>query len=55
MLIGIFLICLGLLFLMDNLGFIQGKIWDYVWPVFFIVLGASLILKRASVRGSEDE
>ena len=44
--VGIFLICMGILYIMSNTGVIQGDVWDYILPVFLILLGASIIIKR---------
>jgi hypothetical protein len=44
--IGFFLICVGILVILGNMGFIRGDIWQYIWPLFLILLGASMILKR---------
>ncbi len=48
------LIIIGLLFLFQNLGYLDiGDVISDYWPVFLIVWGVSLILKRRPV--SEDE
>ena len=44
--IGVFLICVGFLVILSNMDIIRGDVWDYIWPVFFILLGASMIIKR---------
>lgn len=47
---AIFLILIGVLFLLGNLGIIQGDVWRFVWPLFLIVLGV-LFLLGATGRG----
>jgi len=44
--VGVFMICVGILIILSNMNILVGDVWDYVWPVFFILLGASMILKR---------
>jgi hypothetical protein len=48
--IGLFLVCVGTLVLLNNLGIIQGDVWDYVWPLLLILLGISLLFKRSRHR-----
>lgn len=36
---GILLILVGLLFLLDNLGFLSIDVWNLIWPLFLIALG----------------
>ena len=43
MFIGILLLILGLLLLLREMGLIHGDIWDYIWPIALIALGASMI------------
>ena len=44
--IGAAFIIIGILFLLKNLGLIQGIAWDIVWPIVLIVLGASILFKK---------
>ena len=43
---GVFLICFGILFLLDNLGFLRAGIESFIIPVFLVILGGSMILRR---------
>ena len=43
MLIGIFLLLLGVLMLLDNLGIIHYRFGDYILPIALIAVGASII------------
>jgi hypothetical protein len=52
MLVGVFLICLGVVFLLDNLGYLRGGILSFIIPLFLIALGASMILKRIGKKAS---
>ena len=45
MFVGILLLALGILMLLDKLGYIYGSAWDYFFPVALIALGASFIMK----------
>lgn len=44
--IGLFLVIAGVLAILSNLHIIEGDIWEYLWPLFFILLGGSLIWKH---------
>jgi hypothetical protein len=44
--VGFFLLALGALFLLKNLGVIYGDTWDILWPLLIIAFGASLIFKK---------
>ena len=44
---GVFLIILGGLALLDNLGLLSWWRWDVVWPVALIVLGVLIIARRS--------
>lgn len=49
------LITIGILFLLNNLGFIQGNIWDQIiiyWPVIFILIGLDSIYKGNGIVGA---
>jgi hypothetical protein len=43
--VGVFLICVGILIILGNMGILQGDVWGYILPVFFILLGASILFK----------
>ena len=42
---GIFLVALGALYLLRNLGIIYGDIWDWAWPILIICIGIGIIIK----------
>ena len=42
---GIFLMALGILYLLRNLGILCGDIWDWAWPILIICIGIGIILK----------
>lgn len=44
--IGLFLIIAGILVILSNMDILRGDVWDYIWPIFFILLGVSMIIKR---------
>lgn len=46
MFVGFFILALGLLFLLRNLGWIEGPGWDLIWPLLIIAFGAAMIFKR---------
>ena len=37
---------IGAYFLLNNLGIIYGNVWQYIWPLVFIALGASMLIKH---------
>ncbi len=44
--IGIFLVCAGILLILDNMNIIRGDVWNYIVPLFLILLGISLLMKK---------
>ena len=53
---GAILLVVGVYYLLENtFGIKMPEInWDQVWPIFLIVLGASVVLRAvASLRGSD--
>ncbi|MCK4858283.1 MAG: hypothetical protein KAT58_09965 [candidate division Zixibacteria bacterium] len=46
MFIGIFILALGVLFLLKSVSLIYGETWNLIWPLLIIAFGASLIFKR---------
>jgi len=51
----VILICLGILFLLNNLGVLPWSVWEMVfrlWPVLVIVAGLEILIGRRSVLGS---
>lgn len=58
MIIGIFLIIVGFLWLLDNLGLIATQITQVLGPLIVIALGFAFLLKRTRHNvyfGSKDE
>lgn len=46
MFIGIAIIIIGLVFLLQNMGFISTSAWQIIWPALIIMLGVSVMMKR---------
>lgn len=46
MFFGILLLLIGVLLLLERLGYLRGPIWSYLLPSGVIALGLSMILKR---------
>lgn len=42
---GLILVILGILFLLEEMGIIDGNFWGYFWPVILIVVGISIMRK----------
>ncbi len=45
MFIGILVLAVGVVFLLQNLGYISGSVWNIVWPAIIIVVGLSMIFR----------
>jgi len=43
---GLFLVALGVVFLLGNLGLFRGLDWKYIWPLVVIALGVLLLAQR---------
>ncbi len=48
---GIIIAGLGTVFLLRNLGYIYGNIWEYVWPGILIAVGLSILVKHLERQG----
>ena len=46
MIFGLILLIIGVVFLLQNLGYISGAAWSIIWPAILIVLGLALVFKR---------
>ena len=46
MIFGLILIIIGLVFLLQNLGYISGAAWSIIWPAILIMIGLWILLKR---------
>jgi len=46
MIIGFILIIIGVVFLLQNLGYISEGAWSIIWPAILIVIGLAIILRR---------
>jgi hypothetical protein len=43
---GIFIIIIGILALLSNLGIIGAHIWSILWPILLILVGLKMVLKK---------
>ena len=46
MISGFILIIIGIVFLLQNFGYISEGAWSIIWPAILIVIGLEIILKR---------
>jgi predicted membrane protein len=44
---------IGTIFLLKNLGYIYGNIWEYFWPAILIAVGLSILVKHLEGRGQD--
>ena len=51
---GLIIGSIGTIFLLRNLGYIYGDIWQYLWPGILIAVGLSILVKHLERRGSPD-
>ncbi len=40
---GCIVIAIGIIVLLQNMGIISGSIWGYIWPLFIIIVGLSIL------------
>lgn len=43
---GMILVIIGALFLLKNIGFLEGIDWDIIWPIAIIVIGLNMFFKK---------
>lgn len=46
MIFGIALVVIGVVFLLQNLGYISASAWGIIWPVIIIAVGLSMLCKK---------
>lgn len=46
MILSLILIIIGIVFLLQNLGYISGAAWSIIWPAILITMGLSILLRR---------
>jgi cell wall-active antibiotic response 4TMS protein YvqF len=46
MFIALFLLLVGVLFLLRNTGLLPGEAWGVVWPLVLIALGAAMLFRK---------
>lgn len=49
MFLGLVVFVVGVVFLLQNLGYISGSVWGFVWPIIIIAVGLSMILNRTKI------
>lgn len=52
MFLGLLVLVIGIVFLLQNLGYIGGNVWGIIWPVIIIVVGLSMVMKPKLARFS---
>jgi hypothetical protein len=43
---GVLVLIIGLFFLLRNLGWITGDLWNILWPLIIIAIGFKMIFKK---------
>ncbi len=47
---GVTLIVVGVVFLLDNVGFLSHEAWDVIWPMVIVVIGIFVLFKKPNIR-----
>lgn len=47
MFLGLFVLLVGMIFLLKNLGYLATIDWGIIWPVLLIALGLSIMANRS--------
>lgn len=57
MFFGIVVLAIGVVFLLQNLGFISSGVWGIIWPCILIAMGLSMMCKKSKhyICGCESE
>ena len=42
---GVYLLVVGIIFLLNSLGYLQGQAWGKLWPVFIIIPALFMIFR----------
>jgi hypothetical protein len=42
---GVWLVIIGIIFLLKNFGYLQGEVWGKLWPLFLIVPGLLILFR----------
>ena len=45
MFFGALVLVIGVVFLLKNLGYIGGSVWDIVWPSIIIIAGLAMVFR----------
>ncbi|PIU24309.1 hypothetical protein COT12_01700 [Candidatus Berkelbacteria bacterium CG08_land_8_20_14_0_20_39_8] len=45
MFIGLGVLLVGIIFLLQNLGYIGGNVWQIIWPAIIIIAGLLIVFK----------
>jgi Ca2+/H+ antiporter len=51
---GIAIIIIGVILLLQNLGYVSGTVWGVVLPVFIVAVGLSMIFSGQKKQKRED-
>lgn len=46
MFFGLIVLALGIIFLMQNLGYISGSVWEIIWPSALIIMGLVILFRN---------
>lgn len=46
LMMGLFLIILGVFIMLERLGLIEARLLSLLWPILLIILGAAILLKK---------
>lgn len=46
--IGVLLVGIGIIFLLQNTGYLPGDVWGKIWPLIVITVGLAFVIDRHS-------
>lgn len=52
--LGIAIIIIGVILLLQNLGYVSGTVWGVILPVFIVAVGLSMIVSGQKKQKRED-
>lgn len=50
---GVILVCIGLVFLFNNLGYVDWEVWETIlswWPIYLIALGIEIVFRNSKLK-----
>jgi len=55
MTIALIILAIGVVFLLQNLGFFSSGVWGVIWPLALIIVGLAMLMSHFMKKEKEDE